>query len=65
MEKKGPRKELFCLSFLITVGAGIHSIVEVHRVWGVMSLIFSDMINTSYICMFSSSFKNSEICKEQ
>jgi hypothetical protein len=37
MEKKMPRKELFAYNFLITMYAGIHNMVEVHRVWGLGS----------------------------
>lgn len=57
MEKKMPQKELFAYNFLITMYAGIHNIVEVHRVWGLIRLRFSNMTNTSYICMLSSLVK--------
>lgn len=57
MEKRMPQKKLSAYTFLITMYAGIHSTAEVHRVWGMIRQRFSNMTNTSYICMLSSLVK--------
>lgn len=57
MEKRMPQKELFAYNFLLNMYAGIHNLVEVHRVWEVIRQRFTKMTNTSYIWMLTSLVK--------